>query len=174
MGGSTGAHHINQASVDNLEELTRFAQVVHVTGRSDEASVNEQVSRLPSDLRGRIRVFGYLDEDLPLALTVADIVIARAGAATLGEFPALGLPAILVPYPHAGRHQARNARFLVERGAAIQLDDATLGDQLIPTLKRLFDEPSKLKTMSDSMRALAQPRASANIAALLSSLELHT
>jgi UDP-N-acetylglucosamine--N-acetylmuramyl-(pentapeptide) pyrophosphoryl-undecaprenol N-acetylglucosamine transferase len=171
LGGSTGAHHINQAAVANLGELARFAQVVHISGRSDEAWVNEQVSRLPSDLRGRVRVFGYLDEDLPLALSAADVVIARAGAATLGEFPALGLPALLVPYPYAGRHQEHNARFLVERGAAVQLDDATLGEQLVPTLRRLFDEPSKLKTMSDSMRALAQPRAAANIAALLSSLE---
>ena len=108
---------------------------------------------------------------MPLALAAADVVIARAGAATLGEFPALGVPAILVPYPYAGGHQEHNARFLVERGAAIQLHDATLGEQLVPTLRRLFDEPSKLKTMSDSMRALAQPRAAANIAALLSSLE---
>ncbi len=173
FGGSTGAHHINQAAVAHLAGLARLAAIVHLTGRSDEAWVNEEVARLPDDLRARVRVFGYLDEDLPHALAAADIVVARAGAATLGEFPALGLPAILVPYPYAGRHQERNARFLVERGAAIQINDAALSDELVPTLTKLFDAPAsaQLKTMSDAVRALAQPRAAENIAALLYSLE---
>ncbi|HEX7592798.1 MAG TPA: undecaprenyldiphospho-muramoylpentapeptide beta-N-acetylglucosaminyltransferase [Anaerolineae bacterium] len=172
FGGSTGAHHINQAAVSNLAELARLAQIVHLTGRNDEVWVNEEVSRLPNDLRARVRVFGYLDDELPLALAAADVVVARAGAATLGEFPALGLPAILVPYPYAGRHQERNADFLVARGAAIKLDDAALERELIPTLKNLFGAPAsaKLKTMSDAMRALAQPRAAENIAALLQTL----
>ena len=171
FGGSTGAHHINQAVVANLTALAQLAQVVLITGRNDEAWVNEQTARLPDDLCARVRVFGYLDDDLPHALAAADVVVARAGAATLGEFPALGLPAILVPYPYAGRHQARNARFLVERGAAIQVDDAALDDELVPTLQKLFDAPAQLKTMSDAMRSLAQPRAASNIAALLYSIE---
>jgi len=172
FGGSTGAHHINQAAVAHLDALARLAQIVHLTGRTDEAWVNEAAARLPDDLRARVRVFGYLDEELPHALAAAEIVVARAGAATLGEFPALGLPAVLVPYPYAGKHQERNARFLVDRGAAIQIDDAALSDELIPALTRLFDAPEQLKTMSAAMRALAQPRAAANIAALLGSLEV--
>ncbi len=170
FGGSTGAHRINQAVVANLAELTRLAQLVHLTGHNDEAWVNTEVARLSEEQRARVRVFGYLDEDLPQALAAADVVIARAGAATLGEFPALGLPAILVPYPYAGKHQERNAEFLVEHGAARQVDDAALGNELIPTLEQLFDAPEKLQMMSDGMRALAQPRAAENIVALLHSL----
>ena len=172
FGGSTGAHHINQAAVANLTALAQLAQVILITGRNDEAWVNEQVARLPDDLRARLCIFGYLDEDLPHALAAADVVVARAGAATLGEFPALGLPAILVPYPYAGKHQERNAEFLVARGTAIQVDDAALSDALIPTLKKLFDTPAQLKAMSDAMRSLAQPRAASNIAALLYSMEV--
>jgi UDP-N-acetylglucosamine--N-acetylmuramyl-(pentapeptide) pyrophosphoryl-undecaprenol N-acetylglucosamine transferase len=172
FGGSTGAHHINQAAVANLADLTRLAQVVHITGRNDEAWVNGEMERLSGELRARVRIFGYLDDDLPHALAAADVVVARAGAATLGEFPVLGLPAILVPYPYAGMHQERNARFLVERGAAVKVDDAGLGRDLIPTLRSLLDAPEKIKKMSDSMRALAQPRAVANIVALLRSLEI--
>ena len=173
LGGSTGAHHINQSVVEHLAELARFAQIVLIAGRNDEAWANGEAAKLSDDLRARVRVFGYLDEGLPDALAVADVVVARAGAATLGEFPALGVPAVLVPYPYAGKHQERNAHFLVDRGAAIQVDDATLNDELIPTLKRLFDAPEQLAKMRDAMRALAQPRAAANIAALLYSLEAH-
>jgi UDP-N-acetylglucosamine--N-acetylmuramyl-(pentapeptide) pyrophosphoryl-undecaprenol N-acetylglucosamine transferase len=170
FGGSTGAHHINQAVVANLSELTRIAQVIHLTGRNDETWVNEQVARLSDDLRTRARVFGYLDDDLPDALSAADLIVARAGAATLGEFPALGLPAILVPYPYSGKHQEQNANFLVERGAAIKVDDAALQRGLIPTIQKIFDASEQLKNMRDAMCALAQPQAAENIAALLQSL----
>ncbi len=167
FGGSSGAHHINEAVVTNLVELTRRAQVIHLTGRSDETWVAEQAARLPDHLRARVRVFGYLDDDLPDALAAADLVVARAGAATLGEFPALGLPAILVPGPFAGQFQEPNARFLVERGAAVRVDDAALSRELLPTIQKLFDAPEKLKTMRDAMRALASPNAAQNIATLL-------
>ena len=174
FGGSTGARHINQTAVANLSALAQLGQVILITGRNDETWANEQAAKLSDDLRARVRVFGYLDDDLPHALAAADVVVARAGAATLGEFPALGLPAILVPYPYAGEHQACNARFLIERGAAIQVDDAALSGALVSTLTELLDAPERLKAMSDAMRALAQPRAAANIAALLYSIEART
>jgi UDP-N-acetylglucosamine--N-acetylmuramyl-(pentapeptide) pyrophosphoryl-undecaprenol N-acetylglucosamine transferase len=170
FGGSSGAHHINEAAVANLVELTKIAQVVLLTGRNDEAWMNEEVTRKSSELRARVRVYGYLEEDLAHALAAADVVIARAGAATLGEFPALSLPAILVPGPYAGLHQERNADFLVERGAALKVADAALRDELIPTVRKLFDAPDQINKMSDAMRALAQPRAAENVVDLLGSL----
>jgi len=170
LGGSSGAHHINQAVVANLPELVRLAQVVHLSGRNDETWVGEQVARLPEHSRARVRVFGYLDDDLPDALAAADLVVARAGAATLGEFPALGLPAILVPGPFAGQFQEPNARFLVERGAAVKVDDAAIQRELIPTIQELFDAPEQLEKMRAAMRALANPNAAANIADLLDQL----
>ena len=170
FGGSTGAHHVNQATVVNLVELTKIAQVVHLTGRPDEAWVNDQVAKLSDDLRARVRVFGYLEEDLPNALASADVVIARAGAATLGEFPALGLPAILVPGPYAGLHQERNADFLVEHGAALKVADEALSRELVPMVKKLFDSAEQLQKMSAAMRTLAVPRAADNIVDLLESL----
>jgi UDP-N-acetylglucosamine--N-acetylmuramyl-(pentapeptide) pyrophosphoryl-undecaprenol N-acetylglucosamine transferase len=172
FGGSTGAHHINQVVVANLTGLARLAQVIHLTGRNEETWVADQAARLPDDLRARVRVFGYLDDDLPDALASADLVVARAGAATLGEFPALGLPAILVPYPYSGKHQERNARFLVERGAAIKVDDAALQRELIPAIQELFEAPEKLTMMRDAMRTLANPDAATNIAKLLMELAI--
>jgi UDP-N-acetylglucosamine--N-acetylmuramyl-(pentapeptide) pyrophosphoryl-undecaprenol N-acetylglucosamine transferase len=169
-GGSSGAHHINQAAMAHLVELTQLAQVVCFTGQNDEAWVSDQVAHLSGDLRARVRVFGYLDDDLPYALATADLVVARAGAAVLGEFPALGLPAILVPGPYAGLHQERNADFLVERGAALKVNDAALATDLIPTLKKLLDAPNALQTMRDAMCALAQPNAADNIAQVIEAL----
>lgn len=170
FGGSTGAHHINQAAVTNLVELTRMAQVIHLTGVNDEAWVREEVERLSNDLRTRVRVYGYLDDQLPHALAAANVVVARAGAATLGEFPALGLPAVLVPGPFAGMHQERNAAFLVEHGGAVKVDDGALPGELVPTLRTLFDAPEQLQKMSTAMRQLAQPCAAARIAELLRSM----
>jgi UDP-N-acetylglucosamine--N-acetylmuramyl-(pentapeptide) pyrophosphoryl-undecaprenol N-acetylglucosamine transferase len=172
FGGSSGAHHINQAVVANLPELAQLAQMIHLTGTADEIWVKDQVARLPTDLRARVRVFGYLDDDLPDTLAAADLMIARAGAATLGEFPALGVPAILVPGPFAGQFQEPNARFLMERGAATKVDDAALPRELIPMIRQLFDAPEKLKAMRDAMRALANPDAAANMAQLLGELAI--
>ena len=171
FGGSRGALHINLAVTAHLTALARLAQIIHITGREDETWVRAKVESLPDDLRARVRVFGYLDDELPPALAAADVVIARAGAATLAEFPALGVPAILVPYPFAGKHQEMNARFLVARGAAMRVDDAGLKSELIPTLKKLFGDPGQLRTMSDASRALAQPDAAINIVELLEALE---
>lgn len=171
FGGSTGAHHINRVTVANLVQLSQWAQVIHFTGRNDESWVNAQVAQLSSDLRSRVRVFGYLDDDLPHALAAADLVVARAGAATLAEFPALGLPAILVPGPFAGVHQQQNAQFLVAHGAAVIVKDAALETALLPTVEKLLNAPEQLKSMSAAMRKLAQPHAAENIVALLQALE---
>lgn len=171
LGGSTGAHHLNQVAVTHLVELSRLGQLVLLTGRNDEAWVNAQVSQKMSELRARVRVFGYLEEDLPHVLGCADVAVARAGAATLGEFPALGLPAILVPGPFAGVHQKKNAQFLVEHGAALMVEDVALETDLLPTLEKLLNASEQLNTMREQMRALAQPRATENIIALLESLK---
>jgi len=174
MGGSTGAHAINRAVVMNYVALAEFAQVIHLTGKNDAAWVQREVEQLPRDLCARVRVFDYLDDDLPAALAAADVVIARAGAATLGEFPALGVPAILVPGAFAGKHQVQNARFLVERGAARMLDEETLKQTLLPTLQELFATPKRLYAMRAAMRALANPRATQNIVDLLMQYALGT
>lgn len=170
FGGSQGAHQINVAVVKNLVALAHLTQAIHITGRNDHAGVLEQVRSLPDALQARVRVFDYLDEELPDALAAADVAVARAGAGTLGEFPALGLPALLVPYPHAGRHQELNARFLTDAGAAVRIEDAHLEGELVPTLKHLFEAPEQLKSMAQAARSLCQPHAAERIAELLRTL----
>ncbi len=165
FGGSRGARRINEAVAKNLADLAQLAQLLLITGKEDEMWMRDRARQL--SLQSRIRVFGYLDDEFVDALAAADVVVSRAGAAILGEFPALGLPAILVPYPYAGKHQKQNARFMAQLGAAIEIDNDALSDSLVPTLKRLFADPNTLNTMRDASRKLAVPDAARNIAALL-------
>ena len=114
-------------------------------------------SRSPKSLR---RLF--LDEFYDAA--AADLVLSRAGASSLGEYPLFGLPAILVPYPHAWRYQKVNADYLARRGAAVILEDHVLGNDLMTTLNVLFENPNKLKAMRAAMFELSHPRAAEKIA----------
>jgi UDP-N-acetylglucosamine--N-acetylmuramyl-(pentapeptide) pyrophosphoryl-undecaprenol N-acetylglucosamine transferase len=84
--------------------------------------------------------------------------------------PFFGLPAVLVPYPHAWRYQQVNAEWLVGRGAAVRLDEERLGDELSPTLHRLLDDRASLMEMAERMRALARPDAAARLASELLAL----
>jgi UDP-N-acetylglucosamine--N-acetylmuramyl-(pentapeptide) pyrophosphoryl-undecaprenol N-acetylglucosamine transferase len=101
---------------------------------------------------------------MPRALVAADLAIARAGAATLGEFPATGLPSILVPYPHSGQHQYPNADFMAQRGASRVIADAELAEKLVPMILELMEDGRELASMRESATALASPDAAKAIA----------
>lgn len=163
FGGSRGARRINQALTANLSPLLAVCQVIHISGELDWPWVQAEADRLPTELRRRYRPFAYLHEEMAQALAAADLVVSRAGAATLGEYPALGLPSLLVPYPHAGRHQEANAQYLASRGAAQVLDDAALGEQLLPALLALLSDEATLKRMGERAQALARPEAAMRI-----------
>jgi UDP-N-acetylglucosamine--N-acetylmuramyl-(pentapeptide) pyrophosphoryl-undecaprenol N-acetylglucosamine transferase len=104
------------------------------------------------------------------ALAAADLVLSRAGASALGEYPLLGLPAILVPYPYAWRYQQVNARYLEERGGALLVKEADLAEHLFPLVHQLMGDASRRKAMSQAMKSLARPEAARAIAGLLKSL----
>ena len=173
FGGSRGAHSINLALSQCLERLLEVCQVIHICGPLDAEWVMENRTQLPDQLRSRYRAYPYLHEEMPGALAAADLAVARAGAATLGEFPALGLPSILVPYPYAGQHQELNADYLVSRGAAVKIADADMGEKLLPTILELLNDEAALAGMSERARALARPDAAQRIAQELRQLVIH-
>jgi UDP-N-acetylglucosamine--N-acetylmuramyl-(pentapeptide) pyrophosphoryl-undecaprenol N-acetylglucosamine transferase len=163
FGGSRGARSINQALVAGLPELLPVCQVVHVSGRLDADWVAGMAKRLPEEVRGRYHHHAYL-HDMPQALVAADLVVARAGAATMGEFPAAKLPAVLVPYPHSGQHQNPNAEHMERNGAALMLADAELAAKLVPKVLALLRDERSLAEMRESAHAMARPDAAEAIA----------
>ena len=97
-------------------------------------------------------------------LAAADLVISRAGASVLGEYPLFGLPSILVPYPYAWRYQKVNAQALVTHGAAVMLEDAMLNAQLLPTIEQVLGDEARLNAMRAAARSLARPDPAQTIA----------
>ncbi len=167
FGGSRGARAINQALAAALPHLLETMQVIHISGELDFAQAQQRTSSLTSVQRERYRLFAYLHDEMVAALNAADLVVARAGASTLGEFPALGLPAILVPLPISGGHQRHNARYLADRGAAIIIENDVLAEQLLPAVQNLMADPDRMEAMSQASAALARPRAAEAIASAL-------
>jgi len=132
-GGSSGARSLNRSVFNALPELLKESQVLHLTGKSNWPEVQQVQAGLNSAAAENYHPIPYLHE-MGAALAAADLVISRAGASTLGEYPSFGLPAVLVPYPHAWRYQKVNADYLVRRGAAMRIEDEKLPDQIVPAV----------------------------------------
>lgn len=162
MGGSTGARSINYAVIAIAEKLVEKYQVIHLVGHLDW----EKVSKETQNLGSRYQAFPYLHE-VGAAMAAADLVVSRAGASALGEYPYFGIPAVLVPYPYAWRYQKVNADYLVDQGAAILLEDQRLMPDLLQTVESLMSNPQLLESMADAMSSLTHPNAAENIAELL-------
>jgi UDP-N-acetylglucosamine--N-acetylmuramyl-(pentapeptide) pyrophosphoryl-undecaprenol N-acetylglucosamine transferase len=150
--------------------LLEHVEIVHLTGELDWHTVDAVRAQLPPQLAERYHPFSYLHEDMGAALAVADLAVARAGASTLGEFPLFGLPAILIPYPHAWRYQKVNAEMLSEQGAALVIEDAKLKSGLALTVEKLLETPEKLDAMRAAMTSLRRPDAAEQIARQLREL----
>jgi UDP-N-acetylglucosamine--N-acetylmuramyl-(pentapeptide) pyrophosphoryl-undecaprenol N-acetylglucosamine transferase len=158
FGGSLGARTVNRAA---LEAFTSGAfHVLHVCGRRDFPELSGEQLRAGYDLRE------YLDTgDFTAALAASDLAVARAGGSVF-EIAAHGLPAILVPYPHASAdHQSTNARWMSNAGAAIVIEDAQLtAPGLAREVAGLLSNPSRLAAMAGASRRLARPDAAREIA----------
>ena len=169
FGGSKGARSINRALADILPQLLGKAQVLHISGKLDWDEVEENRRSLAPELAQNYHPMPYLHE-IGDAFASADLVISRAGAATLGEYPLFGLPAILVPYPYAWRYQRINAKYLVQREAALMIRDENMQSSLLKAIEDLLASPEKLAHMSNAMKSLAQPQAAQNLAELVREL----
>jgi UDP-N-acetylglucosamine--N-acetylmuramyl-(pentapeptide) pyrophosphoryl-undecaprenol N-acetylglucosamine transferase len=165
FGGSRGARSINQAVMAQVESLLQGfkLQIIHVSGNLDWPDIKADYDKLPAEVQQHYQVHEYLHE-LGYAMAAADVVVSRAGASTLGEFPYFELPSVLVPYPYAWRYQKVNADWLVERGAAVRLDDENLMTDLVPAVHDLLANPEKLEAMRIAAAGLASENGAKNIA----------
>ena len=163
FGGSKGARSINHALRANLSALLPRCQIIHVTGTTDWEDMQQFFNGLPDEEKRNYKIFPYLHEEMGAAFSAADLIISRAGASTLGEFPLFGVPGILVPYPYAWRYQKVNADYLVSKNAALMIKDEDLSGKMTETVTDLLDHPEKLSAMKVAMQGLAMPDAAQNI-----------
>jgi UDP-N-acetylglucosamine--N-acetylmuramyl-(pentapeptide) pyrophosphoryl-undecaprenol N-acetylglucosamine transferase len=161
FGGSIGARTLNDAAVDAFGAGAPCA-VLHASGRRDFAPLRDRLAALGAP--AHYRLLDYV-EPFADALAAADLAAARAGGSVF-ELAAAGLPAILVPYPHAAAaHQEGNARWMADGGAAVVVPDSELdGDRLRREVAALLDEPDRLGAMAAAALRLARPDAAARIA----------
>jgi UDP-N-acetylglucosamine--N-acetylmuramyl-(pentapeptide) pyrophosphoryl-undecaprenol N-acetylglucosamine transferase len=171
MGGSQGALTVNRAALglyDRWRSRTDVA-VHHVCGPShvDDAFARLTALRQADDTL-EYQLVAYEDDVAGLLERVA-VVVGRSGASTVAELTAAGVPSLLVPLPGSpGDHQTRNARVLVDVGAAILVaDDECDGPRLDRDLSPLLAEPSRLATMGEAARTLGRPDAADRLADLV-------
>jgi len=147
LGGSQGARSINFAVPKAMHLLSKDTpvEITHDTGEADY----EKVKEIYKDFNIKAKVSKFID-DISQVYKWADIVIGRAGAMTISELSALGLPSILIPYPQAtDNHQFYNAKFLVDKNAAEMILDKDLNpEKLAQITKSFFLETDKLKKAS--------------------------
>jgi UDP-N-acetylglucosamine--N-acetylmuramyl-(pentapeptide) pyrophosphoryl-undecaprenol N-acetylglucosamine transferase len=164
-GATQGAHAINDAILHGLRTLVEEMVVFHVTGKADFTDAAGYGEALGPDLSPRYHVHPFMD-DLPTVMVAADLAVMRSGASTLGELPAAGLPAILVPAGYAGGHQHGNAEWLANGGAAVIMEESALRG-LPEQIMNLMGDEKRLAEMSAAARAMAQPDAAKSIAELV-------
>ena len=149
-------------SLAALAELGADLQVRHQAGRTlDEARAAYAAAGVAGELSAFI-------DDMAEALAWADLLVCRAGALTLAEIAAVGVPGLLVPLPHAiDDHQTRNAEYLVAAGAAILMPERTLSAATLATqIRDLLRAPERLAQMAEAARRCARPDATQDIAAI--------
>ncbi len=177
FGGSLGARRINQALVRAVEDWKGGPVVVeHVVGPrgwmgglAGDVSADDAPERAVAAAPGvDYRAVKY-EADMLTVLRAADLVVCRAGATSVAELSALGLPSILIPLPGApGDHQTANARHLEDAGGALLIPDPELdGDRLGLEITALLADPARLAAMANGARSIGRPDAAERVAALI-------
>jgi UDP-N-acetylglucosamine--N-acetylmuramyl-(pentapeptide) pyrophosphoryl-undecaprenol N-acetylglucosamine transferase len=173
LGGSGGARSLNENVPRTLYKIRgQLAgwKIIHQSGESELDATRTLYAKL--DLPATVQPFL---SDMPAALAATDLAICRAGGTTLAELATVGVPAILLPYPHAADdHQAANARAFSARGGSITIDQrdvaGRLDDQLAEMLCFLLANDGLRKQMSAAMCELARPNAAGDVAELVWSI----
>ena len=180
FGGSLGARRINQALVRAVEDWAGGPVVVEhvvgprgwVQGLAGEVSAGDAPERTVAAAPGvEYRAVKY-ETDMPTVLRAADLVVCRAGATSVAELSALGVPSILVPLPGApGDHQMANARYLEDAGGALLVSDPELdGDRLGVEMEALLADAGRLEAMANGARSVGRPDAADRVVALITSV----
>lgn len=160
LGGSQGAHALNQLMIDLIPKIRDIAeklQIIHITGPADCDWVAKSYAAVP---QLKTTVLPFTDE-LGLYYKQADLVLSRAGASTVADLIYFGRPAVLVPYPFAAdQHQEANARYLADAGAALlQLQERLQATEFADRLRDWLADRRPLEAMAEKARGLAPEKA---------------
>ncbi len=162
FGGSLGAARLNAAAIAISRQWKERndRQLLVIAGRGHESTVREAAGAESA------RVVGFV-ERMELVYAAADLVLCRAGALTIAEVSAAGVPSVLVPYPHARRdHQAANARALAAKGGAVVVADADAEPERLGVLiDELLADRSRLSGIGTAARNFGRPHAARELAA---------
>jgi UDP-N-acetylglucosamine--N-acetylmuramyl-(pentapeptide) pyrophosphoryl-undecaprenol N-acetylglucosamine transferase len=164
FGGSQGAHALNMRVLEalpHLADLRERIQITHQTGARDREYVEKgyRACGFAPDVREFI-------DDMSAAYAGSDLVVCRAGATTLAELTVCKKPSILVPFPAAAdNHQVKNARSLVDAGAAVMIEERSLtGEVLAREIREILDAPERRERMARAAGRLGSPQAAKEIA----------
>ncbi|UZJ77251.1 undecaprenyldiphospho-muramoylpentapeptide beta-N-acetylglucosaminyltransferase [Fictibacillus sp. KU28468] len=173
VGGSRGARPINEAFLDVLTEAEKKSyQFVYVTGDVHHENVLKAVSQSGSPANVTIVPFVH---NMPELLAGVDLVVARAGATSIAELTALGIPSILIPSPYVtNNHQEKNARALEQNGAAVVILEKDMnGSLLLEEVDNILLNQKNWERMHQASKELGMPRAAANVVKLMENIK-HT
>lgn len=172
MGGSQGAKSINEAAVEILKNLSSDydLQIIFQTGKRNYDKTFFKLKEIyPEFEKDKNIILKPYFDNMATILKASDIAISRAGSLSLSELCACGIASILIPYPHAAAdHQRKNAQYMVEKRAALYLEDAdTTKDTLLIAVEQLLDNKEKLETIQNNALQLAKLNATQNITSQL-------
>lgn len=168
FGGSQGARSLNEAVVDAYPRLANVElQILHATGSQGYEAAAARWDEVGGAGHARVRTVAFI-EDMASAYAAADVVVCRAGATSIAELTVLGVPAVLVPYPHAtADHQTQNARALERAGGAVTITDDELdGESLADVLAPLLHHDAAREQMARASRVFGRPDAAEQVARL--------
>lgn len=166
-GGSLGAGAINSALIAGLSELTKHAQVVHITGEANLADVRAQTAVIsyPTD---RYRAIGFTKE-IDLFFKASDVVITRASATTFSELAILGVATILIPAKQLDDQQ-ENARILEAKGVVRQVKEVEIEadkNYLVTATLELLRNDTARYQLESKIREVAKPDAADELATII-------
>lgn len=157
LGGGTGARFINDLVKDSLDDLTKFCQIIHVTGK------NKKVGKTQTNYHSH----EFLNsEQMAEAYHHTDIVVSRCGMSTLTELSYLGKPSILIPIPNS--HQVDNARIFEEHSAAVVLDQPVLEQTFfVKNIKEILEDEKMQKELSENIKGVIKKGANEELAKII-------
>jgi UDP-N-acetylglucosamine--N-acetylmuramyl-(pentapeptide) pyrophosphoryl-undecaprenol N-acetylglucosamine transferase len=165
-GGSQGSERVNDALSSALGRILKSSYILHITGEKHGARAESRRANLPAEVRDRYIVRAFLGDEMGGALAAADLAIGRAGASSIAEPLAFGVPLLVIPFGAAMEgHQEANARAMVETGAALSMREGELdGDRFTSQVVGLLQSPDRLRRMANAAKAAGRPQAATEIA----------